>query len=87
MYKLNLPTTTKAKFGRLAVLRGRIAPGKAGVTVRIARFKAGKYVSVGAVKTSAGGLFQVRIPTAVRGAVKLRISVGKTKRLLVATVK
>jgi subtilisin family serine protease len=86
IYTLGLPRAARAALGKRALLRGRLSPATAGIKIRVARLKGRKYVPIAIVRTTAGGLFRVRVPTGARGTVKLRITVGTTTRVVTATI-
>lgn len=56
-----------ASYRGYAVVKGRVTPYKAGVTVRLVRTVSGRQVVVGTARTVTGGYFTIKAPMTVRG--------------------
>lgn len=59
------PTSTT--YRGIAVLKGRVTPYRAGVTVRLIRLVSGKRIVVTSARTTTGGYFTIKAPMTTRG--------------------
>ena len=59
------PTSTS--YRGTAVIKGRVTPHKAGVTVRLIRLVSGKRIVVASARTTTGGYFTIKAPMTARG--------------------
>lgn len=58
---------TSVSYRGTAVIKGRITPNRAGVTVNMARIVSGRRVFVASARTTTGGYFIIRAPMTVGG--------------------
>lgn len=58
---------TSVSYRGTAVIKGRVKPYKAGVTVRLVRIVSGKRIVVASARTTTGGYFTIKAPMTVRG--------------------
>lgn len=66
------PTTTT--YRGFAVIKGRVTPNKAGVTVRLIRLVSGKRIVVASARTTTGGYYTIKAPMYVRGTYSYLVS-------------
>lgn len=57
----------RVRLRRTALVRGRVTPNRAGVTVRLVRLVSGRRTTVGTVRTTTGGYFTIKALMRLRG--------------------